>query len=46
MRCHALNALMELRGGSGAEGGSVQIQLFRKETRQSEVLLKKPQGLV
>lgn len=25
-------ALMESRGGSGAEGGSVQVQLLRKET--------------
>lgn len=46
MCCHALNALMELRGGSGAEGGNVQIQLFGKETQQSKLLLKKPQGLV
>lgn len=32
MCCCALNALMELRGDSGAEGGSVQMQLVRKET--------------
>lgn len=46
MCCRALNVLMDLRGGSGAEGGGLQIQMVRKETRQSEVLLKKPQGLV
>ena len=46
MCCHALHALMELGGSSGAEGGRVQTQLARKETRQSEVLLRKPRGLV